>query len=64
MTGLQRAVGDKRGMPVVDGVGAAVRLAESLVALGPTTSRVGGYAKPLPKRRTWGAGHAQPPPSE
>ncbi|MCL8010679.1 aspartate/glutamate racemase family protein [Streptomyces sp. AS02] len=54
MTGLQRVVGEKLGVPVVDGVAAAVRLAESLVALGLTTSRAGGYAKPLPKRRAWG----------
>ncbi|WP_367326316.1 aspartate/glutamate racemase family protein [Streptomyces sp. HUAS ZL42] len=55
MTGLQRAVGQKLGVPVVDGVGAAVKLAESLVGLGLTTSRVGSYAKPLPKRRVWRA---------
>ncbi|MET8688700.1 aspartate/glutamate racemase family protein [Streptomyces sp. NPDC004732] len=61
MTGLQRAVGEKLGMPVVDGVGAAVRLAESLVGLGLTTSRVGAYAKPLPKGRTWGTGRGRPP---
>lgn len=61
MTGLQQAVGDKLGMPVVDGVGAAVRLAESLVGLGLTTSRAGGYAKPRPKARTWGSGHGAPP---
>lgn len=54
MTGLQRAVGEKLGLPVVDGVGAAVKLAESLVTLGLTTSRAGSYAKPLPKRRAWG----------
>ncbi|MFF5368692.1 aspartate/glutamate racemase family protein [Streptomyces sp. NPDC013187] len=54
MTGLQRALGQKLGLPVVDGVAAAVRLAESLVALGLTTSRVGSYAGPLPKRRLWG----------
>ena len=54
MTGLQRVVGEKLGLPVVDGVGAAVRLAESLVALRLTTSRAGAYARPLPKRRGWG----------
>ncbi|MEV5436277.1 aspartate/glutamate racemase family protein [Streptomyces sp. NPDC052682] len=54
MTGMRRAVGEKLGLPVVDGVAAAVRLAESLVALGLTTSRAGSYAKPLPKRRMWG----------
>ncbi|MFF8018181.1 aspartate/glutamate racemase family protein [Streptomyces sp. NPDC007929] len=54
MTGLQRVVGEKLGLPVVDGVAAAVKLAESLVALGLTTSRTGTYAEPLPKRRVWG----------
>ncbi|OQR63353.1 Asp/Glu/hydantoin racemase [Streptomyces maremycinicus] len=56
MTGLERVVGDKLGLPVVDGVGAAVKLAESLVTLGLTTSRTGTLAKPVPKRRTWGSG--------
>jgi allantoin racemase len=53
MTGLQRTVGDKLGLPVVDGVGAAVKLAEGLVALGLTTSRAGSFAKPEPKGRAW-----------
>ncbi|MEV7884836.1 aspartate/glutamate racemase family protein [Streptomyces sp. NPDC002817] len=56
MTGLQRVVGEKLGLPVVDGVGAAVKLAESLVGLGLRTSKVGGYAGPLPKGRVWGRG--------
>jgi len=43
---------------VVDGVAAAVKLAESLVTLGLTTSRAGGYAKPVPKRRVWRPGDA------
>ncbi|MFE2417902.1 aspartate/glutamate racemase family protein [Streptomyces hokutonensis] len=55
MTGLQRAVGEKLGLPVVDGVGAAVKLAESLVGLGLRTSRAGSYARPVPKRRAWGS---------
>jgi allantoin racemase len=54
MTGLQRAVGEKLGLPVVDGVAAAVKLAESLVSLDLTTSRAGSWAKLLPKRREWG----------
>jgi allantoin racemase len=54
MTGLERRVGRALSVPVVDGVAAAVRLAESLVVLGLTTSRVGSYAKPLPKERSWG----------
>jgi allantoin racemase len=37
------------GVPVVDGVAAAVKLVESLAALSLRTSRVGGYAPPLPK---------------
>lgn len=56
MTGLQRVVGEKLGVPVVDGVGAAVKLAESLVSMGLMTSRAGSYAKPLVKKRDWGAG--------
>ena len=55
MTGLERAVGEKLGIPVVDGVAAAMKLAESLVTLGLTTSRAGSYAKPVPKGRVWGA---------
>ncbi|MWA10429.1 aspartate/glutamate racemase family protein [Streptomyces sp. BA2] len=54
MTGLQEKVGAALDMPVVDGVAAAVKLAESLVDLGLTTSRTDSYAKPLPKVRTWG----------
>jgi allantoin racemase len=63
MTGLERRVSTQLGMPVVDGVAAAVRLAESLVALGLSTSRVGSYAKPLPKQRRWGRpeGWSSPP---
>ncbi|MFD4725423.1 aspartate/glutamate racemase family protein [Streptomyces seoulensis] len=54
MTGLQRTLSEKLRLPVVDGVGAAVKLAEALVTLGLTTSRAGSYARPLPKRRVWG----------
>ncbi|MFC4499156.1 MULTISPECIES: aspartate/glutamate racemase family protein [Streptomyces] len=55
MTGLQRTLTDRLDLPVVDGVAAAVKLAETLVALGLRTSRAGSLAKPEPKRRTWGA---------
>jgi allantoin racemase len=37
------------GVPVVEGVSAAVRQAETLVALGLLTSKRGTYASPLPK---------------
>ena len=36
----------EHGLPVVDGVAAAVKLAEGLVALNLRTSRVGGYQRP------------------
>ncbi|MFJ3493997.1 aspartate/glutamate racemase family protein [Streptomyces sp. NPDC086091] len=55
MTGLQRTVAEKLGLPVVDGVAAAVKLAEALVDLGLRTSRTGSFAAPEPKRRVWGA---------
>jgi allantoin racemase len=35
---------------VIDGVGAAVRLAEAVVGLGLTTSKVSTYAFPDPKK--------------
>lgn len=53
MTPLVRKAASELGMPVVDGVAAAVKLAESLVDLGLTTSLVGSYAKPLSKQRKW-----------
>ncbi|MFM9611372.1 aspartate/glutamate racemase family protein [Streptomyces niveiscabiei] len=56
MTGLQQVVAEKLGVPVVDGVGAAVKLAESLVSLGLNTSRAGSFGRPLDKRRVWGRG--------
>jgi allantoin racemase len=40
------------GIPVVDGVAAAVKLAEALVSLGLKTSKLGGYAPPLAKTYT------------
>ena len=47
---LAAALSDEHGVPVVDGVAAAVKLAEGLVALGLRTSRVGGYQRPGPKK--------------
>ena len=38
------------GVPVIDGVSVAVKFAESLVALGLGTSKLGDYAMPLGKR--------------
>ncbi|MFF0267205.1 aspartate/glutamate racemase family protein [Kribbella sp. NPDC004536] len=49
MAGLDRKVAAATGVPVVDGVAAAVQLAESLVHLGLSTSKVRTYATPRPK---------------
>ncbi|WP_432534775.1 aspartate/glutamate racemase family protein [Kineococcus arenarius] len=54
MSGLHDAVASALDVPVVDGVAAAVRLAESLVALGLRTSKVRSYAPPRTKQvRGW-----------
>lgn len=52
MAGLDSAVREAAGVPVVDGVTAAVKLAESLVRLGLSTSKVRTYAPPRPKTIT------------
>ncbi|MGW7680952.1 aspartate/glutamate racemase family protein [Kribbella sp. NPDC054772] len=52
MAGLDRKVAEATGVPVVDGVAAAVVLAESLVRLGLSTSKIRTYAAPRPKRVT------------
>ncbi len=49
MSGLADRVRDELGVPVIDGVTAAVGLAETLVRLGLTTSRAGGFARPRDK---------------
>jgi len=49
MAGLTERVKERTGVPVVDGVAAAVTIAESLVRLGLTTSKVRTYATPRPK---------------
>jgi allantoin racemase len=50
MAGLEEAITEQLGVPVIDGVGAAVRFAEALVSLGLQTSKVGAYAPPEPKQ--------------
>ncbi|RCG32511.1 Asp/Glu/hydantoin racemase [Sphaerisporangium album] len=52
MAGLDEAITARLGVPVVDGVAAAVRLAEALVGLGLSTSKVCTYAPPDPKEIT------------
>ncbi|MFJ8822994.1 aspartate/glutamate racemase family protein [Streptomyces sp. NPDC102467] len=54
MAGLAERVRERTGVPVVDGVAAAVTVAESLVRLGLTTSKVRTYASPRSKKiRNW-----------
>ena len=50
MATLCQTLQQRLGVPVVDGVSAAVKLAEALVALGLRTDKRGDYAPPLPKR--------------
>ena len=49
MTDLAARLSKEHGVPVIDGVGAAVKLIESLATLGLTTSKRVTYARPLPK---------------
>ena len=51
MVDLAADLSARFGLPIVDGVTAAVTLVESLARLGLRTSKHGGYASPLPKPR-------------
>lgn len=51
MAGMAARLSGELGVPVVDGVESAVKLAESLHALGLRTSKVRSYAHPLAKPR-------------
>jgi allantoin racemase len=46
MTGLTELITEELGVPVVDGITAAVRLAEAVVGMGLRTSKACTYAKP------------------
>lgn len=52
MAGLADEVRARAGVPVVDGVGAAVTIAEGLVRMGLRTSKIRTYAPPGPKAFT------------
>jgi allantoin racemase len=52
MADLARDLQKQFGVPVIDGVSAAVKQAEALIAQGLTTSKRSAYAKPLPKTYT------------
>ncbi len=49
MADLAASLSAEFGVPVVDGVAAAVTLAEGIAAIGLKTSKRGGYAQPLAK---------------
>ena len=49
MAGLDERIRQLTGVPVIDGMSAAVTIAESLVRLGLSTSKVRTYATPRPK---------------
>ncbi len=49
MADLAGSLALEHGLPVLDGVSCAVKLAEGLVSLGIRTSRTGGYAAPRSK---------------
>lgn len=49
MADLAADLSAAHGVPVVDGVAAAIKLVEALAGLGLRTSKLGGYASPLPK---------------
>jgi len=49
MVDLAAELSEEFGVPVIDGVSAAVKLVESLVALGLQTSKLNGYAYPRSK---------------
>lgn len=50
MADMAARLAARTGVPVIDGVAAAVKLAEALAAGGFTTSKLGAYADPRPKR--------------
>lgn len=52
MARLAASLSAAHGIPVIDGVGAAVKLAEMLVTIGLATSKVGGYQRGAPKHLT------------
>jgi allantoin racemase len=56
MAALCDTLSARLGVPVIDGVAAAVKFAEGLASLGLRTSKRGDYAQPLPKAYTgWAA---------
>ena len=52
MADLARALSERFGRPVIDGVAAATSIVQALIRLGHGTSKTGLYAKPLAKPYT------------
>jgi allantoin racemase len=52
MADLAASLSDEFKVPVIDGVAAAVTIAEGLAAIGLKTSKHGGFARPLAKQYT------------
>ena len=57
MTDLVASLEQTLGVPVIDGVGAAVKFVEALVGLGLRTSKVGDLAYPIAKPYTGALAH-------
>ena len=49
MSNMAAVLSAAHGLPVIEGVSAATRLAETLIGLGLTTSKFGLWDSPLPK---------------
>jgi len=49
MADLAARLSESHGLPVIDGIASAVKLAEALGTLGLKTSKIGAYAPPRPK---------------
>jgi allantoin racemase len=60
MADLSGALTQEFGLPVIDGVAAAVKLTEAMIGLGLETSKVGGYGAPLAKMYTGELAKYQP----
>ena len=50
MTKFAKRLEDKFAVPVIEGVSASVVLAEGLVKMKKTTSKIGGYSYPREKK--------------
>ncbi len=60
MADLAQSLAREHGLPVVDGVSVAIGLIEMLARNGLKTSKIGGYAAPLPKSYSGIFGRYQP----